>query len=389
MAMLDWLQKRLTPVKAGDERWTQLAAALEVLWREKFDPKLSDLESLRSVYTASSDDLQRKLREYGDYFAVDMPRLEDRPVGVAWRKLELEYKDIEAILYSVFRRHYSDLSVGWLPLYAAKYLPYGSLIIPGDSIEKQFLPTSDFYMTSRGLLETDLGHIFELGLTKAKFLETALPLVRRVKPLHIVFDGVAFYIKVPIDWTGGTKVFDLQAGEEDHHFPITFRFLEDRFDYLDADVKPLDTGHVKTWWEIDQPYTCPFTEGRRLPWRLDLFQKEGHPEGWIPLDMTRPGIEGEEIPDLALLFTEKSLDVALIDGLPWLADERLPAGIGRQSRRYVVGFDPLSDQTFATEAVLDVPYGVRRMHLDMYPLFDEVAADFAPLDMPIGERGNG
>lgn len=336
MALLDWLQQRLTPVKAQDDRWVQLAAALEVLWREKFDPSLAKLEALRSVYEMSADDLQRRLREFGDYFAVDMPRFEDRKIGVSWRRLELEYKDLELILTSVFRRHYSDLVVNWVPLYAPKSVPYGFHFLAGDSISRDFLPESDYYMTSRGLLETDLGHLYSLGLTKASFLETAIPLVRRVKPLHIVFDGALFYIKFPVDWTKGTDMFALQGAEEEEHFPLWFGFATGRYDYTPADVQATDIGHVKVTYEQQGDFDLPFTSGRRLPWRLDIFQGEGHDEGWIPLDLTFPGVEGTTIPDLTLLYVETESSIFSIQ--------------------------------FVAPSV------------EVYPSFDQIPADILPLD---------
>ena len=69
------------------------------------------MERLRSSYLADSDDLARKLREMGDYFSYDMPREEDKPIALAWRRLELQYKDLELILSSVFRRNYQQLPV--------------------------------------------------------------------------------------------------------------------------------------------------------------------------------------------------------------------------------------------------------------------------------------
>lgn len=336
MALLDWLQQRLTPVKAVDGRWIQLAAALEVLGREKFDPSYNKLEALRSVYEMTSDDLQRRLREFGDYFAVDMPRFDDRKVGVSWRRLELEYKDLELILTSVFRRHYSDLEVNWLPLYAPKAMPYGSYFLAADSIAKDFLPSEDYYMTSRGLLETDLGHLYELGLTKSTFLETAVPLVRRVKPLHIVFDGALFFIKFPVEWTKGTDMFALQSAEEEEHFPLWFGFATDRYDYTPADAQATDTGHVKVTYEQYADFEMPFTAGRRLPWRLDIFQSEGHDEGWIPLDLTFPGVEGTTIPDLTLLYVDPG------------------------EKRFAIPFVAPS--------------------IEVYPSFDQIPADILPLD---------
>ena len=90
--MKDWLVKRLTPQKATEERWISLSRVLQELWEFFFDPALSRLERLRSYYQADEADLDRKLREMGDYFQADFSRFEDKPIAVSWRNLELKYK---------------------------------------------------------------------------------------------------------------------------------------------------------------------------------------------------------------------------------------------------------------------------------------------------------
>ena len=125
--MKDWLVKRLTPQKATEERWISLSRVLQELWEFFFDPALSRLERLRSYYQADEADLDRKLREMGDYFQADFSRFEDKPIAVSWRNLELKYKDLELILTSTFRRHYKNLPVEWYPLFAPVDRPYGSL----------------------------------------------------------------------------------------------------------------------------------------------------------------------------------------------------------------------------------------------------------------------
>lgn len=190
----NWLQRRLTPRKATEPRWVDFAAALEQLFAEHFDPAYSKLESLRSVYTADSADLNRKVRELGDYFAADMPRLEDRPVAVAWRKRELEFKDAEEIIISVFRRHYSALSVSWVPLFAPQDKEYGQGFVDAGTIKASGLKEDDYFLTSRGMLFTDLGDLHNLGIDPQDFEVDANDILKRTKPLHIVFAGHRFFI---------------------------------------------------------------------------------------------------------------------------------------------------------------------------------------------------
>ncbi len=99
----DWLKKRLTPRKRLEDRWTSLAECIQALWEEYFDPSLQRLENLRSYFRAHDDDLAKSSGKWATIFAADMPRTKDKPIAVAWRKLELEYKDLELILSSVFQ----------------------------------------------------------------------------------------------------------------------------------------------------------------------------------------------------------------------------------------------------------------------------------------------
>ena len=89
--MINWRFQRLTPAKRSESRWAELASTLESIWEEFIDPRISRVERLRSSYLADSDALARKLREMGDYFSYDMPREEDKPIALAWRRLELQY----------------------------------------------------------------------------------------------------------------------------------------------------------------------------------------------------------------------------------------------------------------------------------------------------------
>lgn len=131
--MEGWLSKRLTPAKQQEPRWLDLAAILERLWAEFYDPEISRLEHLRSFYQANEADLCAKIREMGDYFSFDLPPDKDKPIAVAWRRLELEYKDMELLLQSVFKRHYGELPVAWLPLFAPIDEIYGSAFEPANA----------------------------------------------------------------------------------------------------------------------------------------------------------------------------------------------------------------------------------------------------------------
>lgn len=299
--MKNWLIKRLTPRKKQEERWTGLAEGLQQVWEEDFDPALARLEGLRSYFGADDADLALKLREMGDYFAADMPRPEDRPIAVAWRRLELEYKDLELILYSVFRRHYSDLPVSWFPLFAPVDEPYGMRFIPAEGPwpETKNIPPDGMFLTSRGLLGTDYGHLLSIGLSKHEFLEKALPLLRRTKPLHIVYDGALWYIHFDLPFACDLSVLF----ETEERFPLQFALHGARFDITPADWRTLDNGMVMTW-ESSSAIDLPFIP-EHIPnvlWRLDMNLPEGFPEGWFHLDIVLPGLEGIRVAPLGVML---------------------------------------------------------------------------------------
>ena len=182
-AMIDWLVKRLSPVKDKAARWVHLGEAIQEFWEEYFDPKLEELRGLRSIYTANEDGLKKLIAELGEFFEDT-----DRPIAVAWRKMELKFKDREFILTSSFSRKFKGLPVDWEPLYAPKGSSYGTEFVPEGLVDD----ISDYFLTSRGILTVNTADLTERGYSVKDFLDDAEVRVRRIKPLHIVFDGYKF-----------------------------------------------------------------------------------------------------------------------------------------------------------------------------------------------------
>lgn len=381
--MLDWLVRRLSPVKDTDERWTDLATSLQTYWEGQFDPQGQRLIDIRSVYTSSDADLRRRIREYGDYFAYDMPRFEDRPIAVAWRKRELQFKDTEEIVSSTFRRHYSDLPVSWIPLYAPRNKEYGTEFVDGETIEKFFLPEESYFLTSRGILSTDLGHLHKMGVVKDDFIAQATAVMARTKPLHIVFGGFVFYVTMPIDFplrNSSLTCSNFGANE----FLIDWTSNTDRFDYTAADVANLDDHNMQCDCIVDRNISIPFmgTYEQRL-WKLDTRFAETFPAGLIPLDIVRSGTEGQEIPHLELVYSNivGSPDIMTVKAFsPSLRSE--PAKI------YSIGYDVVMEDGKGTgiECAVDsnVPWAEQSPRIDKFVSFDDIPADFVPLDGAIG-----
>lgn len=376
--MKDWLIKRLTPRKRQENRWTGLAEGLQQVWEEDFDPALARLENLRSYFLADDADLALKLREMGDYFAADMPRPQDRPIAVAWRRLELEYKDLELILYSVFRRHYSDLPVSWFPIFAPLTVPYGYTFIVADGPwpERKNIPPEGLFLTSRGRLGVDHGHLLSMGLSKKDFLEKGIPLLRRTKPLHIVYDGPLWYIRFDTPFEVSFSV----SWDSENYYDFLFGPVGSRFDFTPDGARPLDTAILDLTREtVCEGNIIPFIPDYYAHWRLDIFLPEGFPEGLSPLDIVMSGYEGMPISPIGLTLSEISreyeIHVSSIDKNFKYEKHSFQSAIS-----FAVNTEMLSEGECRNE----VAYERGCLSLDQHPLLDEIPADFTPLDYPYG-----
>lgn len=371
--MIKWLFRRLTTAKGKEARWADLATAIEGVWEEYFDPCLSRLERLRSSYLADDQDLVRKIRQMGDYFSFEFPNEADRPIALAWRRLELEYKDTELILRSVFRRHFGNMSVNWLPIFAPVDIPYGTAFIPADGPwpEIKNSPPDGMFLTSRGVLGIDLSCIFGLHLSKQEFLDRAEPLLLRTKPLHIVYDGPLWYIRFDIPFEAA---FELVRHETMSCFELQFSTIGSRFDIIPADERPLDNDFVCSW-ESHKRISIPFISGPPY-WRLDTFLPlEGIPEHWLPLDIAIPGAEDESSPLLTTVFAETIIQGIKCNFSCCLNQtDKLKKRILHPVKFPVVSVNASSVNESHSSITFNIP------ELDQLPCFDDIPADFMPLD---------
>jgi len=185
--MIDWLKKRLSPVKRDTPRWIQLSDAFQEFWETHFDPDLDRLKRANSIYTADTMDLQREIGELGDFFQ-SLPKAEDMAIAVAWRKLELLFKDREFIISSTFARKFRGLQVAWMPLWAKKTEDYGEAFYPQDEIEG----FSDYYLTSRGRLKVDIDEMTARHISVADFAAHVDDRMDTIKPLHIIYEKTVY-----------------------------------------------------------------------------------------------------------------------------------------------------------------------------------------------------
>ncbi len=269
--MENWLQKRLTPAKQKNARWTGLAHVLESLWDANFIPRLSRYQRLRSSFEADDADLAKQIAQMGDYFSYDLPKPEDRAVALAWRRLELEYKDLELILSMALRRHFGSLKIDWFPIYAPKDQPYGVGFVPFDQMrpmDQKNIPLDGYFLTSRGVVAIDKGTLYRQTYYKDTIREDALALITRIKPIDRIFDYLLWY-----------QYFELPFKKP--FFDVTWevdQYLDFRLDL----VRPDENNDFWITSGTRQHFEMPFLprDNELLYWHLDMFPREG----WYPID---------------------------------------------------------------------------------------------------------
>jgi len=185
--MIDWLKKRLSPVKDDTPRWLQFSEAIQELWETYFDPASDRMKRAKSIYTADSVDMQREIGGLGDFFQA-IPEEEDMAIAVAWRKLELLFKDREYIIVSTFARKFLGLPVTWMPLWAKKSEDYGVAYYPQDEVSN----FDDYYLTSRGKLTVNIDEMTARGISIDDFVAHVDARLDTIKPLHILYEGTIY-----------------------------------------------------------------------------------------------------------------------------------------------------------------------------------------------------
>ncbi len=233
--MIDWLKKRLSPVKKDSSRWKELAEAIQEFWAENFDPDYDVLAGLRSIYTADATNQRRIVVEMGHYFEDGISD-ENIPVSVAMRKMELHQKETNVPLVRSMSR--IGFVAEWAPLYAPRGEIYGAAFYTEDELEAAGLNinaevirldgswhigeapaihlTSDgVYMTSRAKMILDLSS----GLAP-EMIDVARRRIMQIKPLHIVFDGFKYRIWLEILSAIPTHEMHLRMTKEvNQHYP--------------------------------------------------------------------------------------------------------------------------------------------------------------------------
>lgn len=378
---MSWLQSRLTPAKAENPRWKGFAKALEGIWDDNFIPYLSRYQRLRSSFEADDADLAKQIAQMGDYFSYEFPKPQDRAISLAWRRLELEYKDLELILSMALRRHFGSLEIQWLPLYAPVDKTYGEDLVPFEQVRpdsQKYIPPDGHFLTSRGVIGVSLNSIYSQGYTKQDVYSEAFPLVKRIKPIHIVFDGFFYYIRFDLPFTCDVDVW--WESESASSFAIPFNVYGHYFDTTPADVWFLDTQGFSCTWEEEEKLPIDFYPASKL-WHLDWHLPFNPPEDWIPLDVVLAGYEGEEVKPARLAYADKkqfwTVPAASPEMQTGTADKDWTPSVVFADKN-AASFQAESQHTQAIPAFED-----RYDWLDHYLRYDDFSADVFPLDMPI------
>lgn len=199
--MQDWLLKRLAGSKKDAPLWTELAEALEFFWDQNVEPYIQGLENNRSIFTTPEAFLNQRLLDMGDFFDVNL-RLgkEGSPLDIVFRRDEIQWKNTILPIESILRRNFHGLNTRWEPLYAPVDGPYDHDHFYSEA-ELAFLNENidDYFMTSRGRMFVDDGHLRRLGIPRNQFLNAAESEVSKVKPVHIVYEGEYFFLSVSMD----------------------------------------------------------------------------------------------------------------------------------------------------------------------------------------------
>lgn len=310
---MDWLYKRLTPSKRKVARWTELATAVETIWEEYFDPELSRLQRLQSAYEMDEADLNKKMREMGDSFTCDTPLVINKPLSLAWRRLELQSKDTEDIISSIFLRNFAHLPVTWFPIFAPIDQEYGSYFETYGGLSEDAdknVPPDGMWLTSRGVLGIGKLEMYQEGMVKSDLRTQAISLVESAKPLHIVFDGLLWYINFDLSFSAEANA----TWDTESQYFMFFTTVGNNFGIprIGTDGETvLDMSTMSFSSKGIRQIAFPFV--KEGAWRQHNFLPEGlgfrHVglDGFLPLDLNIANVIAKtEIVNRLALFTLRS-----------------------------------------------------------------------------------
>lgn len=392
----NWLVERLTDNKKGSARWVELAQALEEYWETHFFDDLQVFEDSHNIFTASPEDLNKRIAELGDFFDVALPIDESsKRLAVLWRKEEIHQKDTALLVESLLTRNFNGTPAKWERVWAPNGVYDRQHLYSTFELEVLNKNKDDYWLTSRGKLLVDLGHLHRIGMTKSEFVAIARREIERVRPTHIVYDGEVFLLTIDFYYPRlpftCPRITLASLGAR-------YRYsLEDRFDDVATDTSPLDISPIGvTHYRGSTSSVAEYQVGG-MPWSLDIYVDIGDRLVAIP------GTEGDILPPLGCFgvlqatyafecaspitamtkaitsradFTQAILPVVTpktksntysvghyaLGGMPWSLDLTLPTHNGPVFISGIEG-DTLPPMNQISEQVSDIPLPLTRNQL--------------------------
>lgn len=372
---MSWLVDRLTPYKQSEERWRDLARALEEYWDTYSAPALERIEQMRSVFTAHDEDIEMMLSEAGIRFEVAVPLVRNHlAFAYTWRAYEIHRKDRQGTLEQILARDYAGAVVRWMPLFAPRDAPYGTSFLSSLELEWTGVSRSDVHHTYRGKVLANLTGLTARGIRKDGFRAAVRRKIDALRPAHIVYDGEMFF-QVFLAEMGAVLATNAVSSSRSHTH-LLLALSPYRFDELPADTQRLDhqpfgslrhesaRSHALQAWDMEKP------------WRLDMGSLDGGE--YLPLG----GIEGDELSrcgslgahrETASFLGRVTLQATFLTGfsLPFVT---------RANRSFTIPASASADACQGRVAQ-GAPARTFRPATPKGPRLDDVPADFAPLDM--------
>lgn len=221
--MEDWLKKRISPNKNKVARWNDMSEALQEYWEEYSDLGIQELSDLRNIFTSSPENLEKTMRELGDYFRADIGDDNDWPIQIAWRRLELQAKEMDSTIQRVLKRKFLGLDIQWTVLYAHKTDEYGTNFKTLSEIQNQGLNQAEFFLSSRGKVSI-VSPEWDSSETPFNGLITAIgEEAERILPTHIYYMGTSILAEALVLYLywGGVAVEWKKSGlnMDEHIYP--------------------------------------------------------------------------------------------------------------------------------------------------------------------------
>jgi hypothetical protein len=220
-----WIEARLSSVKRNTDSWAQLATSLQDTFDSIIEPTLARFTSMRSLFTASDEDLELVEDDLGAFFHVERSlKGKDKAMAILAKQDDINYKSTLKPMQDQFNREFKGLKVEWSPLYAHSDLvtnPYGTplALLTEAQIVAAGQTLDDYFLTSRGIVRLNAIDISLLGYTITEFSSVLKEIIKDLKPVHIVYDGEEVYLLYALSEI--PSIVDVSIREIVREFPST------------------------------------------------------------------------------------------------------------------------------------------------------------------------